>query len=762
MPAIAYVVVLAAALSAVTILAFLLSRTHATSRAKTARLFSANESLQRLNRSLERRASDAETRADHLDARERWYRNLFDSSRDMVLVYRVTDQQLPGRFTDVNQVACEKLEYQRDKLLTMTALDVEAIREAEAVAPRDPPGIDLLKLSNAEILGRANTAAGRYMQMLVRQVVKEHQVIYDGGYVTRTGRMIPVEITAHRYDVDAVTMIVCTAHDITERRKTEMALRESERRFQDFCANFPIGVATYDAQKELVNVNAACLKMFGMPDRLAFAQINPFDAPLLPEAARESLNRGGTVHAEVTVDFRDILKHALFPTSRNDVAHFDVLINTLRLDHDFNPKGRILQIQDITRRRNAEAALRQSERQLRQAQKMAALGTLAGGVAHDFNNILTPIQGYAELGVTITEEGDELHEFMQEILKASDRASGLVEQILTFSRQAEQAVKPMLVTPIIKEVVKQLGASLPDEIQVKPSLKTERDLVLATPAQIHQIVMNLCANAEYAMRGGGGVLQVRMTNFVLHHRHGSEFPNLRPGHYLRLSISDTGIGMAPELLARAFDPFYTTKPSGEGTGMGLAVVHGLVTSLGGTVRAETEAGKGSTFHVILPTVEPQVEMAPTRDEVPLAMGEERILFVDDERVILKMAARMLSSLGYETVVTEQSTEALDMFRENPDRFDLVITDHVMPELTGGELARELLKIRPEMPIILCTGFSEKLSALDAEKIGISAFMMKPITIRQLATTIRSVLAPQESASAVVTDDTAAAEGPEKA
>jgi signal transduction histidine kinase/ActR/RegA family two-component response regulator len=727
------------------VLAFLYLRLRSQHRSRTAQWFAERQNLEAQNSQLTKQNTEIEGKANALQAKEQWYRNLFSSSKDMVLVYRVAEGDLPGRFVEVNPIACEKLEYPREKLLEMTALDVEAIREAE-VDGATTTGVDLLTLSNKEVLGRASAAAGRYMQLLVRQVLKEKQVLYDGGYITRTGRLIPVEITAHRFDLGELPMIVCTAHDITERRKTEMALRESEKRFMDFFANSPVGVATYDAQKQLINVNGSCLRMFGVPDKHEFTKINPFDAPILPESARELLTRGSPVRTEVTVDFQKLRRESAVASSRLDRACFEVLINPLRLDHDFNPRGCLLQVMDVTKQRQVEGALRQSERQLRQAQKMEALGTLAGGIAHDFNNILTPILGYSELGMTLCSADHEVHDFLSEIFKASQRAKGLVEQILSFSRQTDEAGSPIHLVPIVKELLKQLRSTTPEGIEIRRTIKTDRDLVLATPTQFHQVILNLCSNAIYAMKEKEvGLLEVTMSSFVLHHRYGREYPELEPGRHLRISVADSGSGIPPEVLERIFDPFFTTKPPGEGTGMGLSVAQGIISSLGGCIKVESQVGVGTTFHVILPTLEEKKDADVKQEAVPVSANHEKILFVDDELSILKMGARMLANLGYETVVTNQSTKALAMFMENPQRFDLVIADHVMPEMTGGELCQKLLAVRPDLPIVLCTGFSEKLTAQQAHQMGIRVFITKPITIRELATSIQDALKPRDAA-----------------
>ena len=378
------------------------------------------------------------------------------------------------------------------------------------------------------------------------------------------------------------------------------------------------------------------------------------------------------------------------------------------------------------------------ERQLRQSQKMEAIGNLAGGIAHDFNNILTPILGYSELLLETTPAEEPPYDFAMEIRKASNRARELVNQILTFSRQSEQSGTRLRITPIVKEVLKFLRASAPSPIEIAYVNKADCDIVLATPTRMHQVLMNLCTNAMHAMQDEGGSLEVRMTNFAIEHRSRSEFPQLEPGRYLRVTVRDTGTGMDRTTVSRIFEPFFTTKVSGEGTGMGLAVAHGIVTGLKGAITCETQLGQGSVFHVVLPTIEGDFREEES-DDVAMPRGTEHILFVDDEGDILKLARHMLGSLGYTITTMQDSARALCEFRDDPGRFDLVITDQVMPDLAGDQLCRHMLAVRPELPIILCTGFSETISAPQAEAIGIREFVMKPIVMHHLAQAIRRAL-----------------------
>ncbi len=380
------------------------------------------------------------------------------------------------------------------------------------------------------------------------------------------------------------------------------------------------------------------------------------------------------------------------------------------------------------------------ERELRQAQKMEAIGTLAGGIAHDFNNILMAIVGYTQLAHSRLSEESPIRRYLEQVLEAGSRAATLVHQILTFSRQTEQERKPVQVGPLIEEALKLLRSSLPSTIEIRHTITVppERATVMADPTHIHQVLMNLCTNSAHAMRSRGGLLSVELSETELDASFASRYPGIKPGRYLRLSVADTGHGMHPAVVERIFDPYFTTKGPGEGTGLGLAVVRGIVKSLGGAISVYSEAGQGTTFHIFLPKVEAEAVQEPERIEA-LLTGVERVLFVDDEQVLADLGKEMLESIGYSVVTKTSSIDALDSFRAEPDAFDLVVTDMTMPGLTGRELAAELMAIRPGIPVILCTGFSKLINGKRAMETGIREFVMKPYTVRSLAKTIRKVL-----------------------
>jgi PAS domain S-box-containing protein len=412
---------------------------------------------------------------------------------------------------------------------------------------------------------------------------------------------------------------------------------------------------------------------------------------------------------------------------------------TLELDVTLSPvqdaAGRIINYLAVERDVTREIRLQQH---LRQSQKLEALGTLAGGIAHDFNNILNPIFISTELLLLddTLDPSDRRH--LEITLKAAERGRDLVKQIIAFSRQKEKERKQIKAGPVVTEAVKFLRASLPSTIEIRSDIRDETGTILGDQAQIHQLVMNLCSNAAYAMRERGGVLSVGLSDVDVDERLAAQVPALKPGPYLRLTVTDTGTGMTPQVKERAFDPFFTTKKAGEGSGMGLAVVAGIVRDSGGAVSLASAPDHGSTFEIYLPRVAGEGQAAKNSPE-GLPGGAERILLVDDEEVQVRSIKNMLGRLGYEVVGLADGLEALRLFKSDPRSFDLLITDQTMPQLTGLRLSKEVLGLRPDLPIILCTGYSETVDAAEARTLGIREFLMKPYSIHEMAEMIRRAL-----------------------
>ena len=379
------------------------------------------------------------------------------------------------------------------------------------------------------------------------------------------------------------------------------------------------------------------------------------------------------------------------------------------------------------------------ERQLQQVLKIQAIGTLAGGIAHDFNNILFPIVGYTELTMDEVPDDSVAHNNLEEVLKAAHRAKDLVQQILTFSRQSGLERKPVKVHLIIKEALKLLRASIPASIEIINNIDDDCHPVMGDATQIHQVIMNLCTNAYQAMQDKGGTLEVNLSEVDVGYEETVKKIGMQPGKHLQLLVRDEGCGMDAVVLDRIFEPYYTTKEQGKGTGLGLSVIHGIVKNHRGDISVTSSLGKGTTFKVYLPITEDADMANELEPSNGAAKGNERILLIDDEEQIVSMEQKMLENLGYEVTARTDSTEALKEFSLQPQNFDLVITDMTMPQMTGDELAQKLLDIKPDIPVILCTGFNEDITEEKALAMGIQKFVMKPVIKNDLATTIRTVL-----------------------
>jgi PAS domain S-box-containing protein len=389
-------------------------------------------------------------------------------------------------------------------------------------------------------------------------------------------------------------------------------------------------------------------------------------------------------------------------------------------------------IRDITREC-------QMEQRLIQSHKMEAIGTLAGGIAHDFNNILAAINGFSELALCDVEENTAVHKNLSEVLIAGHRAAELVQQILAFSRQTIPESKPVSVKLVVEEAARLLRSSLPAFIEIRQNLVSD-GMVMTDPTQIHQVVMNLGTNAAHAMQEKGGVLEFDLRDELVDADVAARYPEIQAGTYLKFTVRDTGHGMAQEIIDHIFEPFYTTKANGEGTGMGLSVVHGIVTSCGGTITVSSEPGKGSSFSVLLPAIKSASDFKKDR-EVLIPMGnKEHVLFIDDEPSLVKMGHQILESLGYQVTSETDGPEALNLIKARPDRFDLVVTDMTMPKITGDKLALAIKAIRPKLPVILCSGFSTQMDNHKAAKLGIQAYVRKPVQREHLAHIISEVLA----------------------
>jgi len=418
---------------------------------------------------------------------------------------------------------------------------------------------------------------------------------------------------------------------------------------------------------------------------------------------------------------------------RKDKSVFPVMVR-LWLVRD--PKGEPLRLLKLVRDVTEQTRL---EIQLRQAQKMESIGTLAGGIAHDFNNILGAIIGYAQLARYNIKDQEKALADIEHVLTASNRAKDLVRHILGFSRLTEHRMQPIQLHHIVKEALKLIRASLPSTIEIRQDISTEGTSMMADPTEIHQVLMNFCTNSLHAMESTGGVLEVTLKPVDFTGDDTREFPDLKPGSYIRLTVSDTGCGIDPRHIDRIFDPYFTTKEKDTGTGLGLAVVHGIIKNHGGAVQVKSTLNQGTSMTVMLPRLEAKKVETKQAGASPLPTGKESILFVDDETSLVEIEKMMLQRLGYRVVTESSSLKAFNIFINRSDDFDMVITDMTMPEMTGLELARGISAIRKDIPIILCTGYNNKITEDIARDAGISRILMKPLEIREFSQAIRDLL-----------------------
>lgn len=574
----------------------------------------------------------------------------------------------------------------------------------------------------------------------------DRELLARGGPQIYEGRLR--SMTGNEYDVifhkaifqnpdGSVAGIVGAVEDISERKRAEAELRVSEERHRAIVEDQTELITRFLPDHTLVFVNEPYCRFFGEQREQLIGKDFWHH---LPEHRRTGL----------TKFLESLTPEAPVGTIEHSVILPDGETCWLQWTDRaiYNAQGQVIEYQavgrDITERKRLEDQRSRVEAQLRQAQKMEALGTLAGGISHDFNNILGIIMGYTEIISSDLGDSSPLQAEVQQVLRAARRARDLVQQILAFSRQKEQDKKPVQVGLIVKEALKMLRASLPSTIEIKRNLSTKA-VVLADPTQIHQVLMNLCTNAAHAMREKGGLLEVTLEEIELRQEATEPHPGLKPGPYVKLSVRDTGHGIPPGILERIFDPFFTTKEKGAGTGLGLAVVHGIVKSLDGAIEVESVMEQGTTFEVLLPTIAGSAPLE-TEDSPSLPRGTEQILVVDDEPLLAQALKQMLERLGYAVECRSNGIEALEAFRHRREtkRFELVVTDLTMPYMTGVELAEELMKLEPDIPILLCTGFSEKMDALMAKSFGIRGFLMKPIPQKELASMVREVLDRKKS------------------
>ncbi len=629
------------------------------------------------------------TASDALRESEEKYRDLVQNANSIILK---TDGS--GNITFFNEFAQTFFGYQEHELMGKNIIGTIV----------EPSG-DTLKNFNSVVNEIKNSQKDYYAGSEYNNICK------DGKKVWVSWTYKPL------FDTEGnIVEVLSVGNDVTERKKTE----EERLRLAVIVEQTDETVMIFDVDGKIDYVNPAMMHLTGFSrEELIGKNVGDLNGNIkMTEEVRRIINSGKVWQGHVSIGVKD-----------GSSCEMDVRISPVK-----GNQGNIVSFVSVGRDITKELML---EEQLRQTQKLEAIGTLAGGIAHDFNNILSAVIGFTELSLIEVNEENSAYNSMGEVLKAGYRARDLVKQILTFSRQSEQETGPLKISPIAKEALKLLRASLPTTIEMREDIMSN-SIVIADPTQIHQVIMNLCVNAGHAMQPRGGVLDVSLLDVDLDDASLSSQTGIVPGRYVCMKISDTGCGISSEIQKRIFEPFFTTKEKNVGTGMGLSVVHGIVSSYGGEILVSSEPGKGTVFTIYLPASE-ETEASGVEKPGLLRTGTEKILFIDDEQIIVDMTSMMLEKLGYDVIGKSRSVEALEYFKEHSDNIDLVITDMTMPQMTGLVLAREIKKIRPSVPILLCTGFSIEISGDERIDSCIDALVMKPVTRKDLGDAVRTLL-----------------------
>jgi len=513
------------------------------------------------------------------------------------------------------------------------------------------------------------------------------------------------------------------------RESAEDALRQSEARYRSLFQNRHTVMLIIDPEDgSIVDANPAAVSFYGWEqDELCTMKISQINFQPVEDVADE-----------MNVDHNSRANNSLYRHRLSDGSVRDVEV----LSGPITIQGKLLLysiVNDITERKEAEENKEHLESRLRNSHRLETIGTLAGGIAHDFNNILMPILGYAEMGVIGDPSEDALNEYFTEIMRAAERAKNLISQIMTFSRAQEVTRSVMSVQAVLAEALKLLRPSIPASIKIEQNIDQTCSNILADPSQIHQVIVNLCTNAFHAMeKSGEGVIKIELSEVIADSNLIRMFPKMKAGRYVLLNISDTGYGMDQDTVERIFEPFYTTKPVNKGTGLGLSMVHGIIIGHRGEIAVESTPGKGTSFHVYLPVVDEQVT-SQVLDPAP-SPGNCSVLFVDDEPGSLKMMTLMMNKLGFRIRALDSPLEALELYRQDPSQYDLVITDLTMPEMKGVDFAEELHKINPRLPIILMTGYGKDIDYIKpVQHYGISRILKKPVKMGRLSSTINELL-----------------------
>ena len=668
------------------------------------RIRRAEANLRDMNRVL---AAVAEERSRESQELQRRYRFFVDSMSDGFFAFTLDPENRPGALVEVNDIMARYLGYSG-------ASDLVGMEMPRIVVP-----------------DRMVTLSAR-----IESILQHHQLTFESQLLARDGRLVPFRVAATLLEVGG------DRHVLNIARPLGVSAADEAENYRFLASQTGMLIYDCDVQTGHIVWGGAVTQITGLPPekiaRLGWSRwqklIHPDDRTRVLDVYRAALDTVGRYELNYRITGAD---------------------GTLRYVEDSGvalpaPSGRAVRvvgsIRDVTARVHAEQERRRIEERIQHSQRLESLGVLAGGIAHDFNNILAGIIGLTELALRDIPKSHRAWQDLSEALQAANRARDLVRQILAFSRQGGQERSPVYLHVIAREAIKLLRATLPATIQVVDSVDVHSGAVLGSPAQLHQVIMNFCTNAAQAIGREGGTIEVIARDEDVDDRTALAHPHLRIGPYVRLSVADTGHGMSPAVLARVFDPFFTTKKPGEGTGMGLAVVHGIIVDHGGAVMAESEPGRGAVFHAWLPRLAGITPEPAGQTDLPAPAQGERILFVDDDSVVRRFADQALSRLGYAVTACCSGEEAETVFLQQGGRFDLIITDRIMPGISGDQLLERLRRLSPGLRAIIFTGFSDTLTP--AEPVDLppgTRLLMKPVSLSQLVHAIRQTLQPDEAA-----------------
>ncbi len=664
-----------------------------------------------------------------------------------VTAYRPVKNQFVCIFQDITKrkkakQALKKKTAFLNKIIESSAISLWISDEKGTAIKANPACLKFFGATEEEVIGQYNLFKDEVLlkkgfiptikEVFTKKETKTITIDYDFSAVDH----VDVEHATHKTlksiftpvldDNEKIANVIVQTIDLTDIKTKEEALRKSRKRYQNLYTRTPAMMHSIDQNGKIVAVSDTWLKKMGYSKEEVLGKKSTY---FLSE---ESMIKATEI---ALPDFfsKGFCDEVEYTFVKKNGELMDVLLSAIsQKDEEGNIIHSLAILQDVTEKLRLE-------NQLRQSHKMEAIGTLSGGIAHDFNNILATILGFADMARDDLPQGSQIKQQLDEVINAGNRAKELVKQILAFSRKTEQKQIPVQVHLLINETLNFLRASIPATIKIELNIAPNCGTILADPTQIHQVLMNLCANAAYAMEDHGGLLSIDLKMVELTVDDLKDKPQQQPGIYLVLIIKDTGTGIKADHLHRIFDPYFTTKEVGKGSGMGLAVVHGIVHSHNGLITHESTEGQGTTFRLFFPQINKFNEITQKTDTSPLPIGKERVLIIDDDESIANLTRRRLEKLGYQTTIKTNSLDALELFLTKPDDFDIVITDQTMPYMTGEELVKKISKIRPDIPLIMCTGYSLKIDQKKATLIGINAFLMKPVEHRELAEAVREAL-----------------------